>query len=219
MVSPVGTQKVPNSKSAAPAPVSSAGRASPPLRPSRSPTSRGVVDEEPPEPHRGARLVVCRRQTRFGPPSPDGFVGLRGCVRSADWPLAGAGASATVSPSLAFRSPGRHLQSRLHRHRCNVNTVESPTGRWPMPVAPHLEYDIALVLTPSETGAECSADSKPHQSPEAVGDCALSVDGARVVGSVGAGSPPRARQAREEDDGVDGDPAPGARLRSVAPGL
>jgi hypothetical protein len=53
--------------------------------------------------------------------------------RSADWPLAGPGASATVSPSFAFLWSGRHLQSRLHRHRCKLNTAKPPAGRRPMP--------------------------------------------------------------------------------------
>ena len=42
--------------------------------------------------------------------------------RTGRWP----GASATVSPSPAFLWSGQHLQSRLHRHRCKLNTAEPP---------------------------------------------------------------------------------------------
>ena len=62
----------------------------------------------------------------FRPPSPEGFDALGGGVRSTDWPLAGAGASATVSPSPAFLWSGQHLQRRLHRHLCKLNTAEPP---------------------------------------------------------------------------------------------
>jgi hypothetical protein len=71
----------------------------------------------------GPDIVACH--ARFLPPSPEGFDALGGGVRSAGWPLAGA--SATVSPSPAFLWSGQHLQSRLHRHRCKLNTAEPPS--------------------------------------------------------------------------------------------
>ena len=81
-----------------------------------------------------AKGASCGRgHERFLPPASDCFDALSGSVRSADWLLAGPGASATVSPSFAFLWSGRHLQSRLHRHRCKLNTAKPPAGRRPMP--------------------------------------------------------------------------------------
>ena len=61
---------------------------------------------------------------RFLPRSPEGLDAFGGGVRSADSPLVGT--SAMVSPSRAFLWSGQHLQSKLHRHRCTLNTAEPP---------------------------------------------------------------------------------------------
>ena len=58
-------------------------------------------------------LFAGRGHARVPPLEAGRLVVLGGGVCSADWPLAGAGASATVSLSLAFSRLGRHLQSRL----------------------------------------------------------------------------------------------------------
>jgi hypothetical protein len=76
----------------------------------------------------GARLASFSH-AGFLPPSSDCFEVPLGRVRSTGSLLTGAGASATVSLSLVFPRPGTHLQSRLHKHRCSVNTAEPPAGR------------------------------------------------------------------------------------------
>src|SRR3954447_11859453 len=91
---------------------------------------RGDVHDELAELERIAGAGLADDRHTGLPPPLAGFGALFGCVCPTGGPLAGAGASATVWPSLAFRT-GRHLQSRLHKHRCNMNTTEPPAERRP----------------------------------------------------------------------------------------
>ena len=102
---------------------------------------------------------------------------LGGGVRSADWPLAGAEASSKVSLSPTFPWSGLwsgiHLQSRLQRHRCRLNTVEPPTQRRPLPdrasqtmilrnCRPHLKPLMASAMPCAGTRAAGTGGAMRH---------------------------------------------------------